>query len=99
MKAWVPERGSSTPTLSLFVWARTMAGAASTVEPATALPAARRLKSRRVSRVMSVSSSLSTRSGSAVRTASGLPRLVSQDALQDLAGGALRQFIDDIDAR
>ena len=54
MKACVPERGSSTPTLSFFGWARTIAGAARAAEPATADAAAARLKSRRVKRDMSL---------------------------------------------
>src|SRR5690606_23637414 len=52
MKASAPERGSSTPTFSLFDWARTIAGKDSAAGPATADVAARRLKSRRVTRDM-----------------------------------------------
>ena len=52
MNACTPERGSSTPTLSFFGCARTIAGAASVLPPTTADAAAIRLKSRRVTCVM-----------------------------------------------
>src|SRR5690606_10665267 len=52
MKASAPERGSSTPTLSLFDCARTIARNDSAAVPSTADAAASRLKSRLVTRDM-----------------------------------------------
>src|SRR5437763_8656340 len=42
MPAWAPERGSSTPTLSVPPWARTIAGAAIAVVTAAAPASSRR---------------------------------------------------------